>query len=226
MSRGVGLLCVMFMLCGCVTKDLSHENRQRVKTVWFKPAEFPLKSFQFNSMTQALEAGVSAGSKAASGTTLAPAVLASTSLANSRKADETAMTPRQAIVLNMQQNGIDVGAMLRDRFKARVASEHVFLVVDDEAKADAKIELIVSQWGVSLINFSKELYPTMGVVAVMRRGGDEQIWRNFETITALSEGNDKAFTPERYAADPDAIRSAFGRAVDLLTDKLMTDLKQ
>ncbi|GFM85549.1 hypothetical protein PSCICO_09480 [Pseudomonas cichorii] len=172
-------------------------------------------------MTQAWEAGVSAGTNAAAGTSLYPMVLSTTS----QSPAQAGITPREAILLNMQRNGIDVGAMLRDRFKARIAQEKLFVVVADEAGADATIELRGGQWGVSLVNFSKELYPTMGVVAVMRRG-DEQIWRNFETITAMSAGNDKAFTPERYAADPEALRSAFNRAIDLLTGKLMADLKQ
>lgn len=223
--RTVALLCFIFLLSGCVTKDLTPENRQRVKTVWFTPVEFSPQQFQLNSMAQAWEAGAKAGANAATGTSLAPAMLVSTNLSASRTTEDPVVTPRQAILLNMQRNGIDVGAMLRDRLKAKIADDKLFLIVEDEVGADATIQLMVNQWGVSLINFSEELYPILGVVAVMKRG-DEQIWRNFETITAMTTGNDKAFTPQRYANDPDALRIAFGRAIDLMTDKLITDLKQ
>ena len=220
-------ICLFASLAGCVTKDLSNENRQLVKSIWIVPIDMSLGKFKYNSMDQAWEAGLGAGvgvsSGMVTGSKISPAVLAGASAASAT--NNSRVSPAEAIRLNMQRNDIDVGVILRERLEARITKEKLFTITPDAATADAKIEFIVTEWGVSLKNFSTELYPTIGLSAVMRRG-DEQIWRNFETITALSDGNDLAFTPQRYATDPEALRTAFGHAVDLMVDKLMIDLKQ
>jgi len=57
----------LFVLSGCVTKDLSVENRQQIKTVSVLLASFPEQQFKYTSMDQAWGAGLGAGAGAAVG---------------------------------------------------------------------------------------------------------------------------------------------------------------
>ncbi|MEW5698941.1 hypothetical protein [Pseudomonas synxantha] len=60
----------LFVLSGCVTKDLSVENRQQIKTVSVLLASFPEQQFKYTSMDQAWGAGLGAGAGAAVGMAL------------------------------------------------------------------------------------------------------------------------------------------------------------
>lgn len=106
----------------------------------------------------------------------------------------------------------------------RLSEEGLFKIAREDAEADATMEFVVSEWGFALKKYSKELYPTVGIVATMKRR-DLTVWRNFETITAFSEGNTQAYTPQQYASDPEILRSALQHAFILLTEKLIDDLK-
>ena len=57
----------LLLLSGCITKDLSVENRQQIKTVTVLPASFPEQQFKYTSMDQAWGAGLGAGAGAAVG---------------------------------------------------------------------------------------------------------------------------------------------------------------
>ena len=146
-------------------------------------------------------------------------------VAGAKVADGGASSPRQAILLNLQRNEIDPRQLFKQLLEARISAEHLFKVEPEGGRADAHIEFVVSEWGFALKNYSAELYPTVGIVATMKLG-DAVVWRNFETVTAFSEGNVQAYTPQEYATNPEALRSALQNAFELVIAKLMADLNQ
>lgn len=230
MKKLIALLCAMFILCGCVTKDLSIENRQRIKTIKVLPASFSEQQFKYTSMDQAWGAGLGAGAGAAVGmasdaSKVATSAMAGAGLvARAKVSDGGVLSPRQAILLNVQRNQIDPAQLFKQQLEVRLSEEGLFKIAREDAEADATMEFVVSEWGFALKKYSKELYPTVGIVATMKRR-DLTVWRNFETITAFSEGNTQAYTPQQYASDPEILRSALQHAFILLTEKLIDDLK-
>ncbi|WP_338514064.1 hypothetical protein VRC24_00795 [Pseudomonas poae] len=223
--------CTLFLLSGCATKDLSIENRQKIKTLAVLPASFPEQQFKYTSMDQAWGAGLGAGAGVAVGmasgaSKVATSAMAGAGLAMGAKvADGGALSPRQAILLNLQRNQIDPGQLFKQQLETRITAEQLFKIVPDGSGADAHMEFVISEWGFALKNYSSELYPTVGVVATMKRG-DVAVWRNFETITAFSDGNTLAYTPQQYATNPEVLRGALQHAFELAIEKLMADLKQ
>lgn len=85
-------------------------------------------------------------------------------------ADGGALSPRQAILLNLQRNQIDPGELFKQQLEARFNAEQLFKVVPEGSVADAHMEFVVSEWGFVLKNYSSELYPTLGVVGTLKRG--------------------------------------------------------
>ncbi|MCF7540537.1 hypothetical protein [Pseudomonas petrae] len=219
------------LLSGCVTKSLSVEDRSQIKTIKVLPVYFSLESFKYTSMTQAWGAGLGAGAGAATGMAAGASSagtsaltgagsVAGTKAANGAKADIS-----QAILNNMQAHGIDLGQLVRESFEKRIKREGLFTIVAEGEKADADVELVVSQWGLCLKNFSTVLYPVIGVNGSMKRNGTS-VWRNFDTISVFNETNTVAFTPQQYATNPEALRAVFSHVTDLAVSKLIENLKQ
>ncbi|WP_411566017.1 hypothetical protein ACLIN3_01790 [Pseudomonas orientalis] len=225
------VFCTIFLLCGCVTQDLSIENRHKITTVTILPASFSEQQFKYTSMDQAWGAGLGAGAGAAVGMASDSSKVATSAMAGvgvvagAKVADGGVLSPRQAILLNLQRNKIDPGKLFKQQMEARISAEHLFKVVSEDSRADAHIEFVVSEWGFALKNYSAELYPTVGIVATMKLG-DAVVWRNFETVTAFSEGNVQAYTPQEYSINPEALRSTLQNAFELVIAKLIADLKQ
>ncbi|WP_434558555.1 hypothetical protein [Pseudomonas sp. Z4-20] len=219
------------LLSGCVTKSLSIEDRHQIKTIKILPVYFAVQNFKYTSMTQAWGAGLGAGAGAATGmaagaSSAATSALAGAgSVAGTKAADGATVDISQAILDNMQAHGIDVGKLVRESFERRIKQEGLFTIVAEGEKADADVEIMVMQWGLSLKNYSTVLYPVIGVNGFMKRGGTS-VWRNFNTISPFNESNTLAYTPEQYATDPEALRAAFSRVSDLAVGKLIEDLKQ
>ena len=109
----------LFVLSGCVTKDLSVENRQQIKTVSVLLASFPEQQFKYTSMDQAWGAGLGAGAGAAVGMASDSSKVATSAMAGvgvaagAKVADGGASSPRQAILLNLQRNEIDPGRLFK-----------------------------------------------------------------------------------------------------------------
>ena len=61
------VFCTLFLLVGCVTQDLSIENRHKITTVTILPASFSEQQFKYTSMDQAWGAGLGAGAGVAVG---------------------------------------------------------------------------------------------------------------------------------------------------------------
>ena len=225
------VFCTLFLLVGCVTQDLSIENRHKITTVTILPASFSEQQFKYTSMDQAWGAGLGAGAGAAVGMASDSSKVATSAMAGvgvvagAKVADGGVLSPRQEILLNLQRNKIDPGKLFKQQLEARISAEYLFKVVSEDSRADAHIEFVVSEWGFALKNYSAELYPTVGIVAAMKLG-DAVVWRNFETVTAFSEGNVQAYTPQEYATNPEALRSALQNAFELVIAKLMADLNQ
>ncbi|UOB24272.1 hypothetical protein MRY17_00795 [Pseudomonas orientalis] len=225
------VFCTIFLLGGCVTQDLSIENRHKITTVTILPASFSEQQFKYTSMDQAWGAGLGAGAGAAVGMASDSSKVATSAMAGvgvvagAKVADGGVLSPRQAILLNLQRNKIDPGKLFKQQMEARISAEHLFKVVSEDSRADAHIEFVVSEWGFALKNYSAELYPTVGIVATMKLG-DAVVWRNFETVTAFSEGNVQAYTPQEYSINPEALRSTLQNAFELVIAKLIADLKQ
>lgn len=225
------VFCTLFLLVGCVTQDLSIENRHKITTVTILPASFSEQQFKYTSMDQAWGAGLGAGAGVAVGMASDSSKVATSAMAGvgvaagAKVADGGASSPRQAILLSLQRNKIDPGQLFKQLLEARISAEHLFKVEPEGGRADAHIEFVVSEWGFALKNYSAELYPTVGIVATMKLG-DAVVWRNFETVTAFSEGNVQAYTPQEYATNPEALRSALQNAFELVIAKLMADLNQ
>ena len=225
------VFCTLFLLVGCVTQDLSIENRHKITTVTILPASFSEQQFKYTSMDQAWGAGLGAGAGAAVGMASDSSKVATSAMAGvgvvagAKVADGGVLSPRQAILLNLQRNKIDPGKLFKQQLEARISAEYLFKVVSEDSRADAHIEFVVSEWGFALKNYSAELYPTVGIVATMKLG-DAVVWRNFETVTAFSEGNVQAYTPQEYSTNPEALRSALQNAFELVIAKLMADLNQ
>lgn len=115
--------------------------------------------------------------------------------------------------------------MIRQSFAKRIEQERLFTLVGEGEAADAEIEILVSQWGLCLKNYSTVLYPVIGATASIKRNGSA-VWRNFETVTVFNDANTIAYTPEQYATDPETLRKAFTHVSDLVMNKLVDDLKQ
>ncbi len=64
MRTFVGIVCALALLSGCVTKDLSNEDRQQIKTLKVLPVYVAVDYFKYTSMTQAWGAGLGAGAGA------------------------------------------------------------------------------------------------------------------------------------------------------------------
>lgn len=219
------------LLSGCVTKPMSVEDRRQIKTIKVLPVYFSLDNFKYTSMTQAWGAGLGAGAGAAAGM-VAGASSAGTSaltgvgsVAGTKAANGATADISQAILNNMQAHDINLGQLVRESFEKRIKQEGLFTIVAEGEKADADVELMVSQWGLCLKNFSTVLYPVIGVNGSMKRNGTS-VWRNFDTISVFNENNTVAFTPQHYATNPEALRAAFSRVTDLAVSKLVENLKQ
>jgi hypothetical protein len=182
-------------------------------------------------MTQAWGAGLGAGAGAATGmaagaSTAGTSALAGVgSVAGTKAADGATVNISQAILNNMQAHGIDLGQLVRESFEKRIKREGLFTIVAEGEKADADVELMVSQWGLCLKNYSSVLYPVIGVNGFMKRSG-ASVWRDFDTISVFNESNTIAYLPEQYASDPEALREAFTHVADLAVGKLIENLKQ
>lgn len=147
------------------------------------------------------------------------------SVAGTKAANGATADMSQAILNNMRAHGIDLGLLVRESFEKRIKREGLFTIVPDGEKADADVELTISQWGLCLKNFSTVLYPVIGVNGSMKRNGTS-VWRNFNTISVFNEANTVAFTPQQYATNREALRAVFSHVTDLAVGKLMENLKQ
>lgn len=231
MKKLILALLSLVLLSGCVTKSLSVEDRHQIKTIKILPVYFAVENFQYTSMTQAWGAGLGAGAGAATGMAAGAssagtsALAGAGSVAGTKAADGATVDISQAILNNMQAHGIDVGQLVRESFERRIKQEGLFTLVAQGERADADVEIMVAQWGLSLKNYSTVLYPVIGVNASMKRSG-ASVWRNFNTISVFNESNTIAYTPEQYATDPEAARAAFSRVADLAVGKLIEDLKR
>ena len=67
MKKLLVAVAALVLLTGCVTKDLSVEDRQQIKTLKVLPVFVAVDNFQYTSMTQAWGAGLGAGAGAAAG---------------------------------------------------------------------------------------------------------------------------------------------------------------
>jgi len=119
MKNLTAILCAVFALCGCVTKDLNVENRQKIKTLTILPASFSKQQFKYTSMDQAWGAGLGAGAGAAVGmgsdaSKVATSAMAGAGLVVGAKiAAGGALSPRQAVLLNLKRNQIDPGQLFK-----------------------------------------------------------------------------------------------------------------
>lgn len=231
MKKLIIAVCALAMLSGCVTKSLSVEDRKQIKTIKILPVFVAVDNFKYTSMDQAWGAGLGAGAGAATGM-VAGASNAGTSalagvgsVAGTKVADVATKDVSRAILNNMQTNDIDLGKLVRKNFEDRVEREHLFIVVADGERADAEVEIMVMQWGLCLKNFSTVLYPVIGANGFMKRNGTS-VWRNFATISVFNDANTTAYTPEQYATDPEALRTAFAHVSDLVIGKLVEDMKK
>lgn len=230
MKKLIGALCVLTFLSGCAVRSLSIEDRKQIRTIAVLPITVSSQQFTYTGMEQAWGAGLGAGAGAATGMALGTSSLGNSALtgagsvAGTKIADGATMSTTQAILQNMQSHDIDLGKLLRTRFEDRISREYPFAIASEGEIADAKVELFISQWGFCLKNFSTELYPVIGVVAVMKRG-DKTIWQNFETISVFNDGNTKAYSPQQYVTDPEVLRSSLDHVSELVVGKLVDDLK-
>jgi len=231
MKMLLSVLTACVLLTGCVTKDLSVEDRQQIKTLKVLPVFVAVDNFQYTSMTQAWGAGLGAGAGAAAGmasgssTAGTSALTGVGSVAGTKAADGVTGDITSAIRNNMKNNDIDLAKLVRQSFIDRVQQERLFIVVGEGERADAEVEIMVSQWGLCLKNFSDVLYPVIGATAQIKRNGSA-VWRNFDTISVSNDANTIAYTPQQYATDPAALRKAFSHVSDLVVIKLVDHLKQ
>ncbi|MBP5954386.1 hypothetical protein ICA16_01790 [Pseudomonas anatoliensis] len=231
MKTLVGIVCALALLSGCVTKDLSNEDRQQIKTLKVLPVYVAVDNFKYTSMTQAWGAGLGAGVGAATGMASGASAVGTTALtgvgavAGTQVADVATGDISRAILNNMKNNDIDLSKLIRQSFAKRIEQERLFTLVGEGEAADAEIEILVSQWGLCLKNYSTVLYPVIGATASIKRNGSA-VWRNFETVTVFNDANTIAYTPEQYATDPETLRKAFTHVSDLVMNKLVDDLKQ
>ncbi|MBV4473981.1 MULTISPECIES: hypothetical protein [Pseudomonas] len=231
MKKLFAVICGLLLLSGCVTKNLSTEDRQQIKTLKILPVFVAVDNFKYTSMTQAWSAGLGAGAGAASGmaagasTAGTSALAGAGSVAGTKAGDVATGDISRAIRNNMQAHDIDLSKLIRQSFADRVRQERLFTIVGEGEQADAEVEIMVSQWGLCLKNFSTVLYPVIGANASIKRQGSS-VWRNFETISVFNDANTIAYLPEQYATDGEALRKAFTHVTDLLVNKLVDDLKQ
>jgi len=231
MKKLIIAVCALALLSGCVTKSLSVEDRQQIKTIKILPVFVAVDNFNYTSMDQAWGAGLGAGAGAATGMVAgvsnarASALAGVGTVAGTKAADVSTMDVSRAIRNNMQTHDIDLGRLVRKSFEDRVKREHLFTIVADGEQADAEVELMVTQWGLCLKNFSTVLYPVIGVNGAIKRNGTS-VWRNFETISVFNDANTTAYTPEQYATDPEVLRTAFTKVSDLVIGSLVEDMKR
>ncbi|CAI8985718.1 MULTISPECIES: hypothetical protein [Pseudomonas] len=231
MKKLLVVIGALLLLCGCVTKNFSVEDRQQIKTLKVLPVFVAVDNFKYTSMTQAWSAGLGAGAGAATGmaagasTTQVNALAGAGSVAGTKNGDVLTGDISRAILNNMKANDIDLAKLVRQSFVDRVQQERLFTIVGEGEQADAEIEIMVGQWGLCLKNFSEVLYPVIGANAQIKRKGSA-VWRNFETITVFNDANNLAYLPEQYAKDPEVLRKAFTHVSDLLMAELVKDMKQ
>ncbi|NWA27973.1 hypothetical protein HX870_20825 [Pseudomonas gingeri] len=231
MKKRIITVGVLALLSGCITKNLSIEDRQQIKTIKILPVFVAVDNFNYTSMNQAWGAGLGAGAGAATGMLTGASSVgtnASTgvgAVAGTKVADVATKDVSRAILNNMQTNDIDLGKLVRKSFDDRVRQEHLFTIVADSEHADAEVEIMVMQWGLCLKNLSTTLYPVIGVNGSMKRDG-ASVWRNFATISVFNGANTIGYTPEQYVTNPEALRTAFAHVSDLVVGKLMEDMKK
>lgn len=230
MRKLVSAFCIFALVSGCAVKNLSVEDRKQIRTIVVLPVQWSPDHFQYTSMKQAWGAGLGAGAGAAVGMasgaskTGTAALTGAGTVVGSKVAETVTLSDSAAILDNMKRSDIDLGKLVRKSLEERITRGHLFTVAQQGQAADAQIEIIVSSWGFSLKNYSSELYPVIGVVAVMKKG-NTAIWRNFDTVSPFNDANTQAYLPQQYATDPETLRSALARVSDLVADKLVDRLK-
>ena len=128
MKKILGIVCALALLSGCVTKNLSTEDRQQIKTLKVLPVFVAVDNFQYTSMTQAWGAGLGAGAGAATGMVAGAssagtaALTGAGSVAGTKTGDVLTGDISRAIQNNMKANGIDLSQLIRQSFVKRAAN--------------------------------------------------------------------------------------------------------
>lgn len=231
MKKIAVVLLGLTLLTGCAVKGLSPDDREHTKTISILPVQWKDAQFQYTSMQQAWGAGLGAGVGAASGMATGvgkagTAALTGVGTVEGSKVGVQAPLSDSAAILNtMKVQHLDMGEILQASFEQEITRDHLFRIAKPGEPADATVEIIISSWGFSLKNYSSELYPVIGAMAVMKRG-DVAIWRNFDTVSPFNDENNQAFLPQTYAADPAILHSALSHVSSLVSKKLISHLKE
>lgn len=120
---------------------------------------------------------------------------------------------------------IDVAAMLRDGFKARLGESALFARVQDDG-CDATFRITVERYGLMARNFSPPI-PQVWASFVLARPDGTVLWE-----IRIKQPNEFDFespvppmTVDEYRKNPQALRQAFQVVLDIMARKSVTGLR-
>jgi hypothetical protein len=201
--RGL-VLAMCLMLPACAGTDLAPDKQKDLGAVSVDPAvKMPDKVF-YNGPEN--NWGVALGG-------VLGAVIAS----------EAVEEPTR-IRLFMEKQKIDLGRMVADEFKARLAASPQFggKLRDD---ASTRFELEVKIYGLAQKGaFSSQYKPLLRVDARLVDAGGNVLWKKFEFVTNLSSVTPGYTYPEYFETPPDKMLNAWSVAVKSVVGDLIEDL--
>ena len=138
--------------------------------------------------------------------------------------DKLSAEPKARLTRELQDNHIDVSAMLKASFAKRVIAEASMRVIDS-GPADAQIDLVVNRYGFAIARpGTATLYPLFGVSAIMKDAKGQVVWQGSDLMTAHHADNKEGHPLEDLLGNPEMLQRALATGGDLVSEMLVRNL--
>jgi hypothetical protein len=139
--------------------------------------------------------------------------------------DKLSAEPKARLTSEIQQNHIDVPAMVAASFAQRASAEAGMQFAVGGAPADAQLDLTVNRYGFATAHpGAATLYPVMAVSAVMKNARGEVVWQGSDLMSALNPDNKVGHPLAALLDDPEQVRHALATGSDLVAVMLTHNL--
>ena len=136
--------------------------------------------------------------------------------------DKLSAEPKAKLSKEIEENRIDVAAMVSASFSKHSTSDAKLKVVGPDVPADAQVDLVVNRYGFAIAHpGTSTLYPLFSVSAVMKDTKGQVVWQGTDLMSALSSDNKVGHQLEDLLKDPEIVRQAFMAGSDLVSGMLM-----
>jgi hypothetical protein len=125
----------------------------------------------------------------------------------------------------MSANDIDMGRIVYETFRDRLAAGGAFVVVDPGASS-AVLSMRVTALALARpIGSMSRLKPVVTILATLTRADGGVVWRQADNVGNLNTET-PAYTYDEYVTEPEKLRTAFARAIAIAADGLLADLSR